>query len=54
MEKQLSRIARAIPRGASSQVQDKQLVVGAEGYEATSPFLFLSEDWFGRLGQVSL
>jgi redox-sensitive bicupin YhaK (pirin superfamily) len=50
MEKQISRVARVIPRGASSQVQNKQLVVGAEGYEATSPFLFLSEDWFGRPG----
>ncbi len=46
MEKHVSRIARAIPQGASSQVQNKQLVVGAEGYEATSPFLFLIEDWF--------
>lgn len=25
----------------------KQLVIGAEGWEKTSPFLFLSEDWFG-------
>ena len=50
MEKKVSRIARVIPRGATSQVQKKQLVVGAEGYEATTPFLFLSEDWFGRPG----
>lgn len=50
MEKRISRVARVIPRGATSQVQNKQLVVGAEGYEATSPFLFLSEDWFGRPG----
>jgi redox-sensitive bicupin YhaK (pirin superfamily) len=50
MEKQISRIARVIPRGATGQVQKKQLVVGAEGYEATSPFLFLSEDWFGAPG----
>ena len=48
MERTASRVARVIPRGATSQVQKKQLVVGAEGYEATSPFLFLSEDWFGR------
>ncbi len=46
----VSRIARVIPRGATSQVQKKQLVVGAEGYAATSPFLFLSEDWFGPPG----
>ena len=50
MERTASRVARVIPRGATSQVQKKQLVVGAEGYEATSPFLFLSEDWFGPPG----
>src|SRR5688572_31466751 len=50
MERIASRVARVIPRGATSQVQKKQLVVGAEGYEATSPFLFLSEDWFGAPG----
>lgn len=50
MERPVSRIAGVIPRGATSQVQKKQLVVGAEGYEATTPFLFLSEDWFGRPG----
>ena len=50
MQRPVSRIARVIPRGATSQVQKKQLVVGAEGYEATSPFLFLSEDWFGAPG----
>lgn len=43
----LSRIERVIPQGASSQVERKQLVVGAEGWEKTTPFLFLSEDWFG-------
>lgn len=46
----VSRVARVIPRGATSQVQKKQLVVGAEGYAATSPFLFLSEDWFAPPG----
>jgi quercetin 2,3-dioxygenase len=50
MERTASRLARVIPRGATSQVQKKQLVVGAEGYQATSPFLFLSEDWFGPPG----
>ena len=49
-QRSVSRIARVIPRGASSQVQKKQLVLGAEGYERTSPFLFLSEDWFGAPG----
>ena len=50
MQRTVTRVARVIPRGATSQVQNKQLVVGAEGYEATSPFLFLSEDWFGEPG----
>jgi quercetin 2,3-dioxygenase len=45
--KAISRVARVIPQGASSQVANKQLVVGAEGWEKTTPFLFLSEDWFG-------
>ncbi|HEY5897259.1 MAG TPA: pirin family protein [Burkholderiales bacterium] len=39
-----------IPRGATSQVQNKQSVIGAEGWEMTSPFLFLSEDWFAAPG----
>jgi redox-sensitive bicupin YhaK (pirin superfamily) len=43
----VSRVARVIPQGASSQVENKQLVIGAEGWEQTTPFLFLSEDWFG-------
>jgi redox-sensitive bicupin YhaK (pirin superfamily) len=47
MEKRITRIAHVIPRGPSSQVDNKQLVIGAEGWEKTSPFLFLSEDWFG-------
>jgi redox-sensitive bicupin YhaK (pirin superfamily) len=46
----VSRVERVIPQGASSQVQAKQLVIGAEGWEKTSPFLFLSEDWFGPPG----
>ncbi|HEU4924872.1 MAG TPA: pirin family protein [Burkholderiales bacterium] len=46
--KQVSRIERVIPQGPSSQVEAKQFVIGAEGWEKTSPFLFLSEDWFGR------
>jgi redox-sensitive bicupin YhaK (pirin superfamily) len=46
--KQVSRIERVIPQGSSSQVEAKRLVIGAEGWEKTSPFLFLSEDWFGR------
>src|SRR5678809_608612 len=46
----ISRVARVIPQGPNSQVQMKQQVIGAEGYEKTSPFLFLSEDWFGPPG----
>ena len=44
----VSRVGSVIPRGGSSQVENKQLVIGAEGWENTSPFLFLSEDWFGK------
>jgi quercetin 2,3-dioxygenase len=46
--KQISRVSHVIPQGASSQVENKQLVIGAEGWEKTTPFLFLSEDWFGK------
>ena len=45
--RQVNRIERVIPQGPSSQVDAKQLVI-APGWEKTSPFLFLSEDWFGR------
>jgi quercetin 2,3-dioxygenase len=48
--KRISRVERVIPRGANSQVDNKQMVIGAEGWEATSPFLFLSEDWFSPPG----
>jgi redox-sensitive bicupin YhaK (pirin superfamily) len=50
MERRISRVAQVVPRGPSSQVQNKQLVIGAEGWEQTSPFLFLSEDWFAAPG----
>jgi redox-sensitive bicupin YhaK (pirin superfamily) len=50
MQKQISRVGRVIPQGPSSQVQNKQQVIGSEGYDKTSPFLFLSEDWFGPPG----
>jgi hypothetical protein len=33
MEKRASRIASVIPQGASSQVQNKQLVIGSEGWD---------------------
>jgi hypothetical protein len=45
--REISRVTRVIPQGASSQVENKQLVIGSEGWEHTTPFLFLSEDWFG-------
>jgi hypothetical protein len=44
MQRAVSRVTRVIPQGASSQVENKQLVIGAEGWEKTTPFLFLSED----------
>ncbi len=46
----ITRVARVIPQGPNSQVQMKQQVIGAEGWEKTSPFLFLSEDWFAPPG----
>jgi redox-sensitive bicupin YhaK (pirin superfamily) len=49
-QRPVSRIARVIPLGATSQVQNKQRVIGDEGWERTSPFLFLSEDWFHAPG----
>jgi redox-sensitive bicupin YhaK (pirin superfamily) len=48
--KSISRVTRVIPSGPSSQVDNKQLVIGAEGWEKTSPFLFLAEDWFSPPG----
>lgn len=50
MERSISRVGRVIPQGANSQVQKKQQVIGSEGYENTTPFLFLSEDWFAPPG----
>lgn len=50
MERPLTRVSRVVPLGATSQVQKKQRVIGDEGWERTSPFLFLSEDWFHAPG----
>lgn len=50
MKKSISRIERVRPMGASSQVQNKQMVFAPEDFAATSPFLFLSEDWFAAPG----
>ena len=46
----VSRVSHVIPRGGNDQVDNKQLVIGAEGWESTTPFLFLSEDWFSPPG----
>jgi redox-sensitive bicupin YhaK (pirin superfamily) len=46
--REISRVTHVIPQGGSSQVEKKQLVIGSEGWDKTSPFLFLSEDWFGK------
>ena len=45
--RKVSRVAHVMPQGGNSQVENKQLVLGAERWEKTTPFLFLSEDWFG-------
>jgi redox-sensitive bicupin YhaK (pirin superfamily) len=50
VQRAIARTSRVIPRGANEQVQRKQQVIGAEGWELTSPFLFLSEDWFAPPG----
>ncbi len=49
-DRRLSRVSRVVPQGPTSQVQNKQRVIGSEGWENTSPFLFLSEDWFAAPG----
>ena len=46
MEKEIVRIHGVTPRGPSEQVNDKQIIVPAGDYNATTPFLMLSEDWF--------
>ncbi len=46
----ISRVGRVIALGPNEQVWKKQRVIGQEGWEKTSPFLFLSEDWFGPEG----
>lgn len=46
MEKEIVRIHGVTRRGPSEQVHDKQVIVQAGNYAATTPFLMLSEDWF--------
>ncbi|MGB7542116.1 MAG: pirin family protein [Burkholderiales bacterium] len=50
MEKRIDRIERVQHSGATSQVQDSQLVVPPADFAAHSPFLLLNEDWFGAPG----
>jgi redox-sensitive bicupin YhaK (pirin superfamily) len=50
MERKVIRTGRVIPQGPNEQVQMKQRVIGSEGYDHTSPFLFMSEDWFAPPG----
>jgi quercetin 2,3-dioxygenase len=50
VEKRIDRIERCVDRGASDQVQAKRLALTEGGYEARSPFLHLSEDWFAAPG----
>ena len=46
MEKQVRRVHGVEQRGPSEQVHDKQIIFPPSNYEATTPFLMLSEDWF--------
>jgi len=50
MEKRIDRIERVQHNGATSQVQDSQLVVAPADFAAHSPFLLLNEDWFAAPG----
>lgn len=47
MEKSITRVHGVIPRGPSEQVHNKQVIVPPDDYANTTPFLMLSEDWFG-------
>jgi redox-sensitive bicupin YhaK (pirin superfamily) len=46
MEKQISLIHAAGPRQRHSPAQENRLIVAPDDFSATSPFLFLAEDWF--------
>ena len=50
MPRAIHRVDRVVPGGPTSQVQMKQSVVPFGQYQRTSPFLTLSEDWFGAPG----
>ena len=46
MEREISRVHGVTKRGPSEQVHDKQIILQADNYTQTTPFLVLSEDWF--------
>lgn len=50
MDRRISRTHGVIPRGATTQVQDNAIVVAPDDYARSTPFLLLSEDWFGAPG----
>jgi redox-sensitive bicupin YhaK (pirin superfamily) len=50
MERKTDRIERPLELGASEQVQRKRLVLHSDDFDAQSPFLRLSEDWFAAPG----
>jgi quercetin 2,3-dioxygenase len=50
VERKVARVERPIDRGASDQVQAKRLVLRPGAFDAQSPFLNLSEDWFAAPG----
>jgi redox-sensitive bicupin YhaK (pirin superfamily) len=46
MEKRISHVHDTLRRGPSDQVHDKRSVIPPGDFEARSPFLMMSEDWF--------
>ena len=50
MERNVARVERPLDRGPNEQVQAKRLVLNPGAFEAQSPFLNLSEDWFAAPG----
>ena len=46
MEREIVRVHGVTKRGPSEQVHDKQIILQADNYTQTTPFLVLSEDWF--------
>src|SRR5579875_1183093 len=50
MERKVDRLDRPLEQSASDQVQRKRVVLYSDDFEAQSPFLRLSEDWFAAPG----